>query len=323
MSADWACASSFTRALTLARSTPTARPAASRHRGPTPSSRDSAAIVITSAVAISVLDGTQSVSTAEPAQPVPVDDHDLGTELGRDQCCLVAARPAPDDRYARHGRHSCPPTHTLPGHGALCRVRQQHGPAPDAGACAPLPQRGTGWLMGWRLTFGGEDKGWEGALATVVEDETRSRRSSCALRPQRARRAPPRRVGGRRHRALPQVRLRVADPRRRRCSPGSTSSTPTRAGCRRRATSASWPRPPRRPGAPDDYVAELRARPCRSSAARSSGRAPGPGCRPGRRAPATAAPRRPPPGRSRPCRCTPPGRSAASPDATRSAAPGA
>ena len=32
------------------------------------------------------------------------------------------------------------------------------------------PQRGTGWLMGWRLTFGGENRGWEGALATVVED---------------------------------------------------------------------------------------------------------------------------------------------------------
>lgn len=32
------------------------------------------------------------------------------------------------------------------------------------------PQRGTGWLRGWRLTFGGEDIGWEGALATVVED---------------------------------------------------------------------------------------------------------------------------------------------------------
>ena len=29
---------------------------------------------------------------------------------------------------------------------------------------------GTGWLHGWRLTFGGEDIGWEGALATVVED---------------------------------------------------------------------------------------------------------------------------------------------------------
>ena len=32
------------------------------------------------------------------------------------------------------------------------------------------PLRGTGWLNGWRLTFGGEQMGWEGALATVVED---------------------------------------------------------------------------------------------------------------------------------------------------------
>ena len=32
------------------------------------------------------------------------------------------------------------------------------------------PMAGTGWLHGWRLTFGGEDIGWEGALATVVED---------------------------------------------------------------------------------------------------------------------------------------------------------
>lgn len=32
------------------------------------------------------------------------------------------------------------------------------------------PHRGTGWLVGWRLTFGGEDLGWEGALATVVEE---------------------------------------------------------------------------------------------------------------------------------------------------------
>lgn len=31
------------------------------------------------------------------------------------------------------------------------------------------PLRGTGWLNGWRLTFGGEQMGWEGALATVVE----------------------------------------------------------------------------------------------------------------------------------------------------------
>ena len=32
------------------------------------------------------------------------------------------------------------------------------------------PLRGSGWLVGWRLTFGGEDHGWEGALGTVVED---------------------------------------------------------------------------------------------------------------------------------------------------------
>ena len=28
----------------------------------------------------------------------------------------------------------------------------------------------TGWLTGWRLTFGGEDHGWDGALATLVQD---------------------------------------------------------------------------------------------------------------------------------------------------------
>lgn len=32
------------------------------------------------------------------------------------------------------------------------------------------PVRGFGWINGWRLTFGGEDIGWEGALATVVEE---------------------------------------------------------------------------------------------------------------------------------------------------------
>ncbi len=32
------------------------------------------------------------------------------------------------------------------------------------------PAHGPGWLVDWRLTFGGEDLGWDGALATVVED---------------------------------------------------------------------------------------------------------------------------------------------------------
>jgi AIG2-like family len=36
--------------------------------------------------------------------------------------------------------------------------------------CPHSPFAGTGWIPGWRLTFGGEDLGWEGALATLVED---------------------------------------------------------------------------------------------------------------------------------------------------------
>ena len=38
--------------------------------------------------------------------------------------------------------------------------------------CPHSPQRGSGWLEGWRLTFGGADIGWEGALATVAEDDS-------------------------------------------------------------------------------------------------------------------------------------------------------
>ena len=43
-------------------------------------------------------------------------------------------------------------------------------PAQMALRCPHSPQRGTGWLEGWRLTFGGADIGWEGAMATVAED---------------------------------------------------------------------------------------------------------------------------------------------------------
>ncbi|MDQ6687369.1 MAG: gamma-glutamylcyclotransferase [Actinomycetota bacterium] len=36
--------------------------------------------------------------------------------------------------------------------------------------CPHSPLRATGWLAGWRLTFGGEDHGWDGALTTIVQD---------------------------------------------------------------------------------------------------------------------------------------------------------
>jgi gamma-glutamylcyclotransferase (GGCT)/AIG2-like uncharacterized protein YtfP len=31
------------------------------------------------------------------------------------------------------------------------------------------PPAGSGWLVGWRLGFGGEDLGWEGSIATLAE----------------------------------------------------------------------------------------------------------------------------------------------------------
>ena len=43
-------------------------------------------------------------------------------------------------------------------------------PAQMKQRCPHSPAAGNGWLEGWRLTFGGEDLGWEGALATIVEE---------------------------------------------------------------------------------------------------------------------------------------------------------
>ena len=43
-------------------------------------------------------------------------------------------------------------------------------PARMGERCPHSPLRATGWLEGWRLTFGGEEHGWDGALATIVQD---------------------------------------------------------------------------------------------------------------------------------------------------------
>ena len=46
-------------------------------------------------------------------------------------------------------------------------------PAQMLRRCPSSPHAGTGWIRGWRLTFGAEEFGWEGSLATLVpaEDE--------------------------------------------------------------------------------------------------------------------------------------------------------
>ena len=43
-------------------------------------------------------------------------------------------------------------------------------PARMVERCPHSPLQTNGWLTGWRLTFGGEEHGWDGALATIVED---------------------------------------------------------------------------------------------------------------------------------------------------------
>jgi gamma-glutamylcyclotransferase (GGCT)/AIG2-like uncharacterized protein YtfP len=43
-------------------------------------------------------------------------------------------------------------------------------PARMGERCAHSPLQTTGWLTGWRLTFGGEEHGWDGALPTLVQD---------------------------------------------------------------------------------------------------------------------------------------------------------
>ncbi len=44
-------------------------------------------------------------------------------------------------------------------------------PAQMLRRCPHSPAAGTGWIRDWRLTFGGEELGWEGALPTIVPAE--------------------------------------------------------------------------------------------------------------------------------------------------------
>jgi gamma-glutamylcyclotransferase (GGCT)/AIG2-like uncharacterized protein YtfP len=60
---------------------------------------------------------------------------------------------------------------TLPDVALYAAYGSNLDPAQMQERCPHSPSRGPGWLEGWRLTFGGEDLGWEGSLATVVEAE--------------------------------------------------------------------------------------------------------------------------------------------------------
>ena len=102
------------------------------------------------------------------------------------------------------------------------------------------PVAGTGWLPGWRLTFGGEDLSWDGALATVVEDPE----SSVFVVLYDMAESDERTLDsweGAELGLYSKIRLRVdresSDTTTDACWPGCTCSRRSRAGCRRRATS--------------------------------------------------------------------------------------
>ena len=136
-------------------------------------------------------------------------------------------------------------------------------PARMSERCPHSPLRETGWLEGWRLTFGGEDHGWDGALATIVQDPF-EQVFVAVYDVTDEDVVGPRRLGVRRHRALPQDqgaglhperggRRLGLRPRRLRGRPPSA----TYLGMLADAAEAA--------DAPADYVAALRSRPCRSN----------------------------------------------------------
>lgn len=128
--------------------------------------------------------------------------------------------------------------------------------------CPHSPAAGSGWLEGWRITFGAEDLGWEGSLATVVEHA--ASRVFVALYDV----TPQDEVSldaweGADHGLYQKIRLRVQ----------TLDGTPLvwvyildgyEGGIPAARYLGVMADAAERAGAPDDYVRELRNRPCRT-----------------------------------------------------------
>lgn len=136
-------------------------------------------------------------------------------------------------------------------------------PARMAERCPHSPRQGVGWLLGWRMTFGGEDLGWDGALATVVEDPLHAVFVALYdVSPDDERRLDEAEGGTRRLYRKIRVRVQTLDDERLAwlyvldAYEGGLPSASSLSVLSEAALAA---------GAPDDYVTELRSRPCRSS----------------------------------------------------------
>lgn len=132
--------------------------------------------------------------------------------------------------------------------------------------CPYSPLRGTGWIVGWRLTFGGEELGWEGSMATVVEDPSDPTNQVFValydISPQDVERLDEWEwIDQGVYRKI-QVRVQTLDGAQLawmyvlNAYEGGLPSA-RYLGILAEAAEAA--------GAPDDYVADLRARPCQSS----------------------------------------------------------
>ncbi|NEA36494.1 gamma-glutamylcyclotransferase [Streptomyces sp. SID13031] len=132
--------------------------------------------------------------------------------------------------------------------------------------CPYSPLRGTGWIVGWRLTFGGEELGWEGSMATVVEDPSDPTNQVFValydVSPQDIERLDEWEFIDQGVYRKIQVRVQTLDGEQLawmyvlNAYEGGLPSA-RYLGILAEAAEAA--------GAPDDYVADLRARPCQSS----------------------------------------------------------
>ena len=128
------------------------------------------------------------------------------------------------------------------------------------------PLRGTGWIVGWRLTFGGEELGWEGSMATVVEDPSDPTNQVFValydVHPKDVERLDEWEWIDQDVYSKIQVRVQTLDGEQLawmyvlNAYEGGLPSA-RYLGILAEAAEAA--------GAPDDYVADLRARPCQSS----------------------------------------------------------
>ena len=99
------------------------------------------------------------------------DQGDLAAQPSPHQRCLVTARSAADNHNPGHLQHSFISLRRRGPDSLAAVLYAAYGsnldPTQMASRCPHSPQRGTGWAVGWRITFGGE--GWDGALPTLAE----------------------------------------------------------------------------------------------------------------------------------------------------------